>query len=77
MGRLNRITIILNNRPDFFGCSDQITENSRWTSLSEPFTNNEVVVFGEGKISTNASEFAIIFTPEMDEVFLQKTTRLE
>ncbi len=68
-GRLNRRIIFLMIGLIFSSCSDRITENSLLISLSEPFANNEAVVFGEGKISTNAFEFAITFTPEMDEVF--------
>ncbi|MCO5725000.1 TolB family protein [Robiginitalea marina] len=50
-------------------CSNHITKKSRLISLSQSPAYDEAVVFGEGKISTDAFEFAITFTPAMDEVF--------
>lgn len=67
--RVSRSTIVLAIGLVFFGCSDLITEKLRLISPNLSLAHNEAVVFGEGKISTDAFEFAITFTPEMDEVF--------
>lgn len=51
------------------GCSNHITKKSSLISLIDTVAKNEAVIFGEGKISTNAFEFTLTFTPAMDEVF--------
>ncbi|WP_026947515.1 TolB family protein [Algoriphagus marincola] len=55
-----------------FACSKQIIENSKVTLLSDSLPNEKALVFGKGTISTDAFEFAITFSPEMDEVFWTK-----
>lgn len=40
--------------------------------LSEVIPTDSALVFGEGKISTNAFEFAITFSPKMDELFFTR-----
>jgi Tol biopolymer transport system component len=51
------------------GCSKRLIETSSLASLSKSIPNDEATVFGKGTISTDAFEFGITFSPDMDEVF--------
>jgi Tol biopolymer transport system component len=55
-----------------FIISCQNSNESSLHSLSKANPLDSALVFGEGKISTDAFEFAITFSPEMDELFFTR-----
>lgn len=52
--------------------SCQNSNKSNITLLSYPAPTDSALVFGEGLISTDAFEFAITFSPDMDELFFTR-----
>lgn len=51
-------------------CKD--TKKSNLTLLSDHIPTDTPIVFGEGIISTDSYEFAITFSPEMDEIYFTR-----
>tara|TARA_R110001606_G_C15270808_1_gene639471 strand:+ start:70 stop:1002 length:933 start_codon:yes stop_codon:yes gene_type:complete len=51
-------------------CKD--TKKSNLTLLSDHIPTDTPIVFGEGVISTDSYEFAITFSPEMDEMYFTR-----
>ena len=54
----------------FITCND--VNESNLVLLSEEIPEDSALVFGEGIISTDAFEFAITFSPDMDELFFTR-----
>jgi Tol biopolymer transport system component len=67
---LNSLIILAVLIPLFISCQDR-TE-SPLHLLSNQIPTDSALVFGKGKISTEAFEFAITFSPEMDELFFTR-----
>ena len=54
----------------FNACKDKT--NSNLTLFSDQIPTDNALIFGEGIISTDNFEFAITFSPEMDEMFFTR-----
>lgn len=67
---LNSLIILAVLIPFFISCQDR-TE-SPLHLLGNQVPTDSALVFGEGKISTDAFEFAITFSPEIDEIFFTR-----
>jgi hypothetical protein len=52
--------------------SCQVSKKSNLTLFSDQIPTDTPLIFGEGIISTNNYEFAITFSPEMDELFFTR-----
>jgi len=65
-------TLLIFNLLLAFITSCQDSKKSNLTLLSNQIPTDTPLVFGEGIISTDSYEFAITFTPEMDEIYFTR-----